>query len=433
MADSASAVGSVTDGNTVIPVSPVAGRAAQQASAVGAHIPAPGALLTLGAPIPSALTYDAAGLLRALSSSSAVSALLGSGAGDTASVNAAALTGVNSDATGSGQLNGAVSLQTVPFNAQSAVQNLLSGLDSAGQAASLASLQADALNQAASNLSSSSTAAAVINASGGLQTLTPDAATAALAGLQGTDLGLAAASLGVDTVTPAFLDSSGLLLAPGSDSASQALSGLLTSNLDLANAQLSASLNASPVAAGASQTLGNVLSSEVSLSTAAAQASAAASATVGTAATTTAAATTATAATALPPASLVTITPAVSTAAAPVAATPTVATPAPEVATETTAGAAAPVEAGATNASGAATAAAAPEVAATQNVNLNFLMDAAAQARSTIAENPNYAAMAASLYVQAATFRAMPAPNPAAADLPRPVTEPLNIRPARPV
>ncbi|HEX5393560.1 MAG TPA: hypothetical protein VFW68_09775 [Rhodocyclaceae bacterium] len=424
MADSASPVSGVTDSNTVIPVSPVAGRAAQQASSIGASIPTPGALLTLGSSIPSALTYDSAGLLRALTSSSAVSALLGSGAGSTSVVNAAALTGVNSDATGSGQLNAPVSLQTVPLNAQSAVQSLLSGLDSAGQAAAIASLQADALNQAASNLSSSATAAAVINASGSLQTLTPDAVTAALAGLQGTDLGLTAAGLGVNAASSSFLSSTGLLLAPGGDSTSQALSGLLTTSLNLANTQFSANLSASPTVAGASQTLGNVLASEVNLSAAAARASETAASSATVAAPATAALTTATA---TPIATLVTLTPSViaPTTPAPTATTATAAT----VATP-------PTETTNVAATAAATAPAAGQVAAvTQTVNQNFLVDAATQARSTITQNPDYAAMAATLYVHAATFRAMPGliRSGALSNVPPPVTATFNIRPLRPV
>jgi hypothetical protein len=435
MADSTSATGSVAESNAVIPVSPASGRAAQQATAVGAAIPAPSALLSLGAPIPSALTYDAAGLLRALESSVAARALLSNGANiNPSSVDVAALTGVNAGAARSGQLNASVSLQTVPFNAQFAVQNLLAGQDSASRSAAIAALQTDALNQASTSLTSPSTAAAVINASGSLQTLTPDAATAALAGLQGTDLGLAAAGLGVNTATPSFLDTTGLLLAPGSDSTSQALTGLLTSNLSLANVQFSANLTASPaVAVGAAQTLGTVLASNVDLTTAAAQA-AASSVTVTTATTPIVS---------VPAAAPVTVTSPVIIGAA--------ALPSAAAATATATGAAIPAATAPATASTpviAATAATAETVAGTapqvaaataQAVNLNFLVDVVAQARNTITANPNYAAMAATLYANAAIFRAMPESSrgaPAgggAADLPPPVAATLNVRAARPV
>jgi hypothetical protein len=343
-------------------------------------------------------------------------------------VDAATLTGVNADAARSGSLNASVSLQAVPFNAQAALQNLLAGQDPASQAAAIAALQVDALNQATTSLTVPSTAAAVINATGGLQTLTPDAATAALAGLHSTDLGLVAAGLGVNTASPSLVDTTGLLLAPGSDSTSQALSGVLTSTLSLANAQFSANLAASPgVAVGANQTLGTVLASDVDLSTAAAQAAASASAT------------TAPTFVATPP-----VTASAAAVVGAVAITPAVTVPAATVTTPTapTAGVAPAVTATAAPPATVETVApaATPVAAATaQTVNLNFLVDAAAQARNTITSNPNYAAMAATLYANAAIFRAMPESGrgaPAgggAADLPPPVAATLNIRAARPV
>lgn len=409
----------------VLPVTPAVGRIVQQAPQVGANITPPSALLALGASTPTALTYDASGLLRAVQGTPGLSS--GVGGGSSAAVDAAALTGVNVDAARSGMLNSPVSLQAVPANALGAVQGLLAGQSAATQAASLSGLQVDALNGSVTGLDNPSSAAAVLNATGALQSLTPDQATAAIAALGATDLGATAAGLNVNSSQAPFLDTTGLLLTPGSDSTSQALSGLLTSSLSLANAGFSANLTGAPaVTVGNNQALSDVLASDVNLTTAAAQASAA-TATVsaaGIAATTVA----------LTPATPVTTTATAVTvpaAAIPLATVPTIA----PVAVATPVTPVAPVEAPPPVVTLTPVVPAAPAT----TVNLNFLVDAAAQAANNIASNPSYAAMAANLYVHAAVARVPAGPGRSAvnvastdvANLPPPVAGTLGIRAAR--